>query len=211
MTSEYGARPLFHWNALTWEAHSGWGHILAGALVLPGLVPGGCSQVKASPGSAVTWPLPRACHHWKSPSSIQLSTLPMDREIIVGETVRLERNLFLLSMCCKIISAGYFFFFLVFLFFFFPFLISSDFHRGRSLLTETSTPPPGKSKEPCSSSLLLVGPTFDGLTPNLHFREWLEYTFSWSSGRYFCRCPELGAGGSKTKQNQKQNKSHPGI
>lgn len=187
------------------------GIMSCGCLILAGLAPGGCrhasasfvtrSQVKTSPGSAVTWPLPRACHHWSFPSRVQLSALHVNRDIIVGEMVPPERNLLVLSICCKIVSAGFlgfFFFLIVFLFFFFPFLISLDFHCSHSLLTETSTPPPGKSKGPCSSSLLLAGPTFDGLTPNLHFREWLGYTFSWLSGRYFFRGPELarrGGGG----------------
>lgn len=96
-------------------------------------------------------------------------------------------------------------FFLVLGVFSFHFLVSLDFPWSCSLLPGTSTPPPGKSKEPCSSSPLLAGPTCDGLTPNLHFREWLEYTFSWSSGRYFFRCPELGK--TKTIQECRVNAS----
>lgn len=86
-----------------------------------------------------------------------------------------RKGSFVLGTDCKIVSAV--------LFLFWPFLSLWIFSRTVSLLSGTSTPPPGRSKEPCYSSLLPAGPTCGGLTPSLHSREWLEYTFSWSSGR----------------------------
>lgn len=67
-------------------------------------------------------------------------------------------------------------FFVVCFFLFWDFC-SSPFLSLR-ILTGTSTPPLGKSKEPCCSSRLPAGPTFDGSTPSLHFRGWLGYTCS---------------------------------
>lgn len=173
------------------------------------------SQGKASPGSAVTWPLPCACHHLNAPSSLQLSTRHMSREILVGKTVQLERILFVLSICVKLSVQILFFgvfFPCLFVFSSSPSLSLWIFTGAILFLTETSTPPPGKLKELCSSSLLLAGPTFDGLTPSHLFREWLEYTFSWSSGRYFFGCPDFGGGGEgRGWWVRKQNKNRPEI
>lgn len=147
------------------------------------------SQIKASPGSAVPWPLRCACHPWNSPGL----HLGVERPLL--EKQFKSKGIFLFGALVIKYSMYGGFFPPHFCGCFLP-LTSWNFHWSRFLLSGTSTPPPAKSKEPCCSSPLRAGPTFAGSTPSLHFREWPGYTFSWSSGRYYFRGPELG---KKTK------------